>query len=64
MDNEGLRNFKLHWGAQEEIIDYYKYDLRQNIFMTEEALVKDSHQRVFRRIPIPLLKVIGTLYRR
>jgi hypothetical protein len=43
------------------VIDYFKYDLRQDTFTTEESLVKDSHQRIFRKMPIPLLKAVGSL---
>ena len=61
LDNTGLRQFKSRWGAEEQVIDYFKYDLRQDAFTTEESLVKDSHQRIFRKMPIPLLKAVGSL---
>jgi CelD/BcsL family acetyltransferase involved in cellulose biosynthesis len=61
LDNTGLRQFKSRWGAEEQVIDYFKYDLRQDTFTTEESLVKDSHQRIFRKMPIPLLKAVGSL---
>lgn len=61
MDNTGLRQFKSRWGADERVIDYFKYDFRQDTFTTEESLVKDSHQRIFRKMPIPVLKVVGSL---
>jgi hypothetical protein len=61
MDNTGLRQFKSRWDAVEQVIDYFKYDLRQDVFTTEESLVKNSHQRIFRKMPIPMLKVVGSL---
>ena len=61
LENTGLRQFKARWGADEQVIDYYKYDLRQDTFLTEESLVKESHHRIFRKMPIPLLKAVGSV---
>lgn len=35
LGNAGLRRFKLGWGTQEGRLDYYKYDLRRQQFVTE-----------------------------
>jgi hypothetical protein len=59
--NTGLRRFKCGWGTEEQIINYYKYDLQQNAFVTETPLVKNSHRRIFGSMPIPLLKIFGSL---
>jgi hypothetical protein len=62
--NEGLRRFKLNWGAQERKIEYVKYDLRRDIFITETDKVTGWHNKVFRALPIGVSRVIGaTLYR-
>jgi hypothetical protein len=61
LDNTGLRRFKVGWGTQEHIIDYYKYDLRRDAFVTETSLVNNSHRRFFSMMPIPLLKALGSL---
>ena len=61
LDNIGLRRFKAGWGTDEQIISYYKYDLQQNVFVTETSLLRNSHRRIFRLMPIPLLKVLGSL---
>ena len=62
--NEGLRRFKLSWGAQEHKIEYVKYDLRRNIFVTETDAATGWHNRVFRALPTGVSRMIGaTLYR-
>jgi CelD/BcsL family acetyltransferase involved in cellulose biosynthesis len=62
--NEGLRRFKLNWGAQEYQIEYVKYDLRRNVFVTETDAATGWHNRVFRALPLGLLRMIGgALYR-
>ena len=62
--NEGLRRFKLNWGAQERKIEYVKYDLRRNVFVTDTDAVTGWHNRVFRAFPIGVSRMIGAaLYR-
>ncbi len=46
--NEGLRRFKLNLGAAERLIEYVKFDLRENRFMVETDGVAGWHNRVFR----------------
>ncbi len=59
--NEGLRRFKLGWGTQERTIDYYRYDLRRGSFVVRPPRVEGRHNALFRRMPIPLLRMTGTL---
>jgi len=62
--NEGLRRFKLNWGAQERKVEYVKYDLRRNVFVTEEDATEGWHNRIFRVLPEGVLRMIGAaLYR-
>jgi hypothetical protein len=63
-ENEGLRQFKAGWGTREYLIKYYRYDLRQDIFTKTPTIVKPSYQKIFSKLPIPVLKMLGsTLYR-
>jgi Acetyltransferase (GNAT) domain len=62
--NEGLRRFKLGWGAEEHKIEYVKYDLRRDTFVTETDGVAGWHNRLFRALPIGVSRLIGmVLYR-
>ncbi len=61
LHNAGLRRFKARWGTDEQIINYYKYDLQQSTFVAETSFLNDSHRSIFRKMPIPLLKVFGSL---
>lgn len=62
--NEGLRQFKTGWGAREQLIKYYRYNLKQNTFIKTPTLVKPSYQNIFRKLPIPVLNMLGSiLYR-
>jgi len=61
MDNEGLRRFKTQWGTDEHLIHYHKYDLRRDAFITETSQTGGSHHRFFHAMPIPVLRVFGSL---
>lgn len=62
--NEGLRRFKLGWGAGEQKIEYVKYDLRKNRFVTETDEAIGWYNRMFNVLPVGLSRLIGAvLYR-
>jgi len=62
--NDGLRHFKMGWGAQERVIRYYRYDLGNNTFTKSPRIVRPSHKRIFGKLPIPILNLLGRiLYR-
>lgn len=57
----GLRRFKLGWGASEHGIEYFKYDFRRRAFVEDRDRVTGWHNRVFRRMPIPVARAAGAL---
>jgi hypothetical protein len=59
--NEGLRRFKLAWGAVEKKIDYVKFDLRENRFVIEQDEASGWHNRIFRMLPISLSRMTGQI---
>jgi CelD/BcsL family acetyltransferase involved in cellulose biosynthesis len=62
--NGGLRRFKLGWGADEHKIEYFKYDLRRNSFVTDADSSMGWHNRIFRALPVGASRIIGAiLYR-
>ena len=60
--HKGLLQFKKGWGAREHIIKYYKYDLRNDLFVTENSMVSGFHNKIFNNMPMPLLKITGKLF--
>jgi hypothetical protein len=62
--NEGLRRFKLGWGAEERRIEYFKFDLRKNCFVAGNDESSGWHNRIFRALPVFASRAIGkVLYR-
>ncbi len=59
--NEGLRRFKLGFGAREERIEYYKYDFAAQSFVTDADRAEGWVNRVFRPLPLPFLRLAGRL---
>ncbi len=56
---EGLRRFKLGWGAAETSVSYVKYHLRQHRFVIDRDRASGWHNAVFRRLPLPVLRWLG-----
>ena len=62
-ENKGLLQFKRAWGTREKTLNYYKYDLIRNCFITKRAGLKTSYN-FFKHMPPPLLRLTGNiLYR-
>jgi CelD/BcsL family acetyltransferase involved in cellulose biosynthesis len=57
--NEGLRRFKLGFGAHEEKIEYRRYDFRRRAFVTSKDRAKSVFNRVFRCLPLGILRLAG-----
>jgi hypothetical protein len=62
--NRGLRQFKTGWGAREHSIKYYRYDLRKDAFIKVPGTIKPIYHKIFSKLPIPALNLLGgILYR-
>jgi hypothetical protein len=59
-DNKGLLQFKRGWGAVEGRINYFKFDLKTEVFVEAKSKQKSSYG-LFRLTPVPLLRLLGTL---
>lgn len=60
-ENNGLRQYKNGWGVNEYIIRYYRYDLRKDTFIKGKVKKAPSYTNYFKKIPIPFLRLIGSL---
>lgn len=64
LSNNGLRRFKCGFAAREYPIDYFRYDLRRERFLTGHEEISGWANRVCRLAPNFLLQMIGKfLYR-
>ena len=59
-ENEGLARFKRGWGAEERLLLYHRFDLKSCSFVNGGKGPGTSY-RVFRLLPVPVLRLIGAL---
>lgn len=59
--NEGLRRFKKGWGAQEQILRYYRYEVRRKTFVTERPVVTSHCHWLFGAMPRSWSRTIGSV---
>jgi hypothetical protein len=57
----GLRRFKLAWGADEGMVDYFRYDLASRRWATEERDLAGKAGKLFAHLPLSLNRLVGTL---
>ena len=60
-ENAGLKQFKDGWGAQVELIKYFKYDLNKDSFIKNNQKLTGFHNKIFTKMPINLLQLSGKL---
>lgn len=58
--HSGLRQFKRGWGAEEDCLYYYFYSTKQKKFIMEPQNEPPGYW-VFKILPIPLLRLIGSI---
>jgi hypothetical protein len=61
LENDGLRRFKLSWGAKEEKIEYFRFDPATNTCLTGRDNASGFHNTVFARLPARVNQLIGAL---
>ncbi len=59
--NEGLRRYKLGFGAREERLEYCRYDFRTRAFVTGRRPASETFCGVFRFLPLPVLRLAGSM---
>jgi hypothetical protein len=59
--NEGLRRFKLSWGSSEARLVYHRYVPGSSQFVAAPDHSSGWHALAFRKLPLPLLQLIGSL---
>jgi len=60
--NQGLREYKLGYGASEYDLPYYKYNLSKDRGVARKAEDYSGRlERYYRKVPIPISRIVGTL---
>jgi GNAT acetyltransferase-like protein len=60
-ENQGLRRFKLSWGAAEETIDYARFDTARASWKDSRDHRSTFHRPIFRALPASLNRLAGAI---
>lgn len=60
--NEGLRRYKLQWGASEQTATYLKWHFRRGHFVKDTDRSSGLQNRIFRALPSPLTRAFGNFF--
>lgn len=61
IENAGLNRYKSGWGSKSTVISYYRYDFKSEKFAPAKNGSSVSYEKIFRKLPISLLEVIGKI---
>ena len=61
LQNEGLRRFKLSWGAKEHMIGYHRFDVARGAWIKPDVQEGALHKHVFRSLPLALNRFAGAM---
>jgi CelD/BcsL family acetyltransferase involved in cellulose biosynthesis len=61
LNNDGLRRFKLSWGTEEELIEYFRFAIRADMWVNSPDNARAFHNRLFCRLPLPINRLAGAL---
>lgn len=61
MPNEGLRRFKMGWGAEEETIEYFEFDTEMDAWKGSARDGTGFYNKIFRRLPLVLNRFAGSI---
>jgi hypothetical protein len=59
--NDGLRRFKLSWGTEEEIIDYFRVDPSGRKCLVAAPSDSGFHKKIFARLPLAVNRLAGSM---
>lgn len=59
--NKGLNQFKNGWRATVEDLFYYTFDITQMKFSRQKEKMTTNINRIFQKMPLPVLRIIGQL---
>lgn len=59
--HDGLRQFKLSWGAKEKSLQYVQYDVRSKSWLSNQKPRGASWEGIVTRVPLPILRFVGNI---
>lgn len=60
-NNQGLRRYKLAWGTNEGTLSYHRHSSEAGDFISGSNPQQGWQHATFRRLPLPMMKIIGSI---
>ena len=61
VSDDGLRRFKLSWGTDEEVIEYFRFALGRDLCVNGYRNASGFGNRLFRKLPLAINRLAGAL---
>jgi CelD/BcsL family acetyltransferase involved in cellulose biosynthesis len=61
IENEGLRRYKMGWGTEETVMEYFEFDSRTEAWKTSSSFGVGFYNKIFRRSPLLLNRLAGSI---
>lgn len=61
IEHEGLRRFKVSWGANETRLQYARFDMKTSNWLSRRNAPSSPWEGIFSRMPLPLLRLVGNI---
>jgi lipid II:glycine glycyltransferase (peptidoglycan interpeptide bridge formation enzyme) len=61
IEHEGLRQFKLSWDAKETRLQYVRFNVKSNAWLSGQKSRIPSWERMISRMPLPILRAVGNI---
>jgi hypothetical protein len=61
LDNSGLRRFKLGWAVEEQMLQYFRFEVASNSWLNNQILPGTWHKKIFGRLPLKFNQLAGAM---
>jgi hypothetical protein len=61
IEHEGLRRFKIGWGAKETRLQYARFDMKTGDWLFRRNTSSSPWEGIFSRMPLPMLRLVGNI---
>jgi lipid II:glycine glycyltransferase (peptidoglycan interpeptide bridge formation enzyme) len=61
MEGEGLRRFKLSWGSEEEVTQWFRFDMTRGAWVNPRPRRSEFPKKIFGMLPLALNRIAGAM---
>jgi len=61
VNNKGLKQYKSGWGAKEEILEYYRFNIKDTNSIENSKSIFPISNEILKKTPLPILRLMGLI---